>query len=327
MGPNIITFQKMLPEYKSEILRISSKIWEGDDYLPYYFDKWIKDQKGEFTAIFYDEKLIGCAKLTFLTETDIWFEGLRKDPDCKVHGVAKELIRYYLNKVVALSRKQKITSVRFSTYIDNIASIKSNEKMGAKLVKSYYYRNLEFNKEQFINHFKFLKKFNKNNFFINDISKSPYNKKITETILSIIKKSKFMDYSYPFFPIGWKIYPFNENLIKEKFLNLNKIISFKNPEDGFLLYHFDNMGDKITIKIPFLISKEIISAKSLLFQLLNIIEKNINEQNPEKIKTIIFESMVSDDKFLIDTFNHLGFRKLSDKKDVLVYEYSLDMIY
>lgn len=370
MSPIIISFERMKPEYKEEILKISSKIWEGDDYLQFYFDKWINDKKGEFTAILYEDKIIGCAKLTFLTETDLWFEGLRKDPDCKIHGVAKELIRYYLNKANALSKKQKITSVRFSTYIDNVASIKSNEKMGAKLINSYYYRSLQLNCEQIKIYIKNLyselkgnkklkdhkklmeiriikniidktndnkSKDNKSKDNIsknskltnketinNKLIKNELNKLQENKIPAIIKSSIFFKYSKNLFPVGWKVYPYSDDFIIDKFAKTGQFIYIEEPEPSLLLHSINKMGKLINVKIPLLIAKDINYAKLLM---LNLANRLYNELCKDNETTLYFESMIPDEPFIIEQFDHLGFRKHSDKKDFLVYEYPLKMIY
>ena len=65
---------------KKEVLRISSQIWEGDDYVNNVFDEWVTDDDGLFTGYWENEKLIGFGRMRFLTPVDIWLEALRKDP-------------------------------------------------------------------------------------------------------------------------------------------------------------------------------------------------------------------------------------------------------
>ena len=112
---------------KAKVLEISSQIWGGDDYIHLVFDDWISDKIGEFTGVWENEFLIGFGKLTFITATDVWLEGLRKNPQTNVKGVGEALTKYFLQK---LKRNKNISSIRFSTYFGNIPSIRINEKLG-----------------------------------------------------------------------------------------------------------------------------------------------------------------------------------------------------
>jgi hypothetical protein len=120
----------MLPADKSALLDIASRIWEGSDYLPGVFDEWVADTRGEFAAVLMDGRLAGCGKLTFLTETDAWLEGLRKDPRVSEPGLGRAVSEHFLRFLAA---RPGLTSIRFSTYVNNRASIAVNERMGFKV--------------------------------------------------------------------------------------------------------------------------------------------------------------------------------------------------
>jgi hypothetical protein len=112
---------------KPAMLEICSRIWEGTDYLPAVFDQWVADTDGEFAAAVLDGKLAGCGKLTYLTASDAWLEGLRKDPRVRETGLGEAVARYFLGRLAA---RPRLASVRFSTYIGNKKSIAANEKVG-----------------------------------------------------------------------------------------------------------------------------------------------------------------------------------------------------
>ena len=123
----MFTIRRMRPDDKPAILEIASRIWEGSDYLPGVFDEWVRDTTGEFAAVLLDGKLAGCGKLTFLTGTDAWLEGLRKDPLIKESGLARVVALRFLS---LLALRTDLTSIRFSTYVKNSASIVTNERLG-----------------------------------------------------------------------------------------------------------------------------------------------------------------------------------------------------
>ena len=126
----MFTIRRMTPADKPAMLAISSRIWEGTDYLPGVFDQWVADQEGEFAAVLRDGALVGCGKLSFLTPVDAWLEGLRKDPRVEEKGMAEAVARHFLG---LLARRPSLASVRFSTYVGNRASITINERLGFRL--------------------------------------------------------------------------------------------------------------------------------------------------------------------------------------------------
>lgn len=110
---------------KQRVLEICSQIWEGDDYIPLVFDDWLKDD-GVFAGLWENDILVGFGKLTWLSPTDVWLEGLRKDEKTAAKNVGEKLSAYYFDYL----KGKKVTSLRFSTYFGNLASIKLNEKLG-----------------------------------------------------------------------------------------------------------------------------------------------------------------------------------------------------
>jgi RimJ/RimL family protein N-acetyltransferase len=123
----MFTVRRMEPGDKPAMMEIAARIWEGTDYLPAVFDDWVADREGEFAAVLLDGKLVGCGKLTFHTPTDAWLEGLRKDPRVREKGLGASVARYFFSQ---LARRRDLTSIRFTTYVKNAASIAINERMG-----------------------------------------------------------------------------------------------------------------------------------------------------------------------------------------------------
>ncbi len=130
----------MTPADRPAMMDISSRIWEGRDYLPYVFDDWMADPGGIFVAVTLDGRLVGCAKLTFLTPTDVWLEGLRKDPLVKEPGLGEAVSRDFL---LILAARPGITSLRFSTGVRNLASIALHERMGYRRFLTLSHKSLE----------------------------------------------------------------------------------------------------------------------------------------------------------------------------------------
>ncbi len=92
------TIRKVEKKDKEQILEISSKIWEGNDFIPKVFDKWIEEKVGEFTAIEEEGKVVAFSKLNDFGNNVGWLEGLRVHEDYRGKGYAKLITEYYMEK-------------------------------------------------------------------------------------------------------------------------------------------------------------------------------------------------------------------------------------
>jgi GNAT superfamily N-acetyltransferase len=94
---------------KPAVMKVSSRIWEGNDYVPLFFDRWIVD--GGFWAAELRGRLVGYGKATQLSPGEWWLEGLRVDPGRRKRGVGKELSRLVLERTL----DERPTSLRLAT--------------------------------------------------------------------------------------------------------------------------------------------------------------------------------------------------------------------
>jgi len=117
---------------KPAVMRISSRIWEGNDYVPLFFDRWASE--GGFWAGELRGRLVGYGKATELAPGELWLEGLRVDPGCRKRGVGKELSR----QVVQRTLERRPVSLRLATADVNRESIHIIETvMGFKPYTQY----------------------------------------------------------------------------------------------------------------------------------------------------------------------------------------------
>ena len=109
------------------VLRVSARIWGGNDYVPMFFERWVSE--GGFWAVEMRNKLVGYGKATELAPGEMWLEGLRVDPDCRSRGVGKELSRAVLHRTL----ESRPVSLRLATADVNHESVHIIEKvMGLK---------------------------------------------------------------------------------------------------------------------------------------------------------------------------------------------------
>jgi GNAT superfamily N-acetyltransferase len=195
-----IVIRKVASRDKARILEISSKIWGGDDYVPFVFEEWLKDPKGFFACAEYDGNLTGFGRCVEVNPGYFWLEGLRADPKIQGHGVGAALTNFFID----LGIKRKAQTLALSTYIDNKASIHIIEKNGFKKVADFV-------------------------FFETSRMKKIAPKNVpgvvsidTEPAANFILHSDFIRLSNGYFPYGWKFvnsqFDLNGTLKKANFI-------------------------------------------------------------------------------------------------------------
>lgn len=118
---------------REAVSAISAQIWDGDDYVPKVFDKWLGDSTGEFSLVCVDGEVAGFGKLTMLNAEDAWLEGLRMGKNHRGLGLAKSLTKYYVN----LCRERGVNSLRLSTFVENHESLHIIETHGFRRIASF----------------------------------------------------------------------------------------------------------------------------------------------------------------------------------------------
>lgn len=128
---------------KPRIVEISSKIWDGDDYLPHIFEKWVEEEGGEFSVITVDGVVAGCSKMTLLPENVLWLEGIRVDTEYRGRGLGKKMAEYQLKKAKELGYSR----LELSTFVENYESLAIIEKRGFRRIASFKFLLTTFEEE------------------------------------------------------------------------------------------------------------------------------------------------------------------------------------
>lgn len=121
-------FRKVSEADKERVLEISSKIWEGTDFIKYVFDDWVKDTEGEFTLGEKDGVVVGFAKYTRHSDSEVWLEGIRVDEGYANQGFGKAITQYYISRAKA----EGADIIRLSAYVGSKESIKIVEGLSFK---------------------------------------------------------------------------------------------------------------------------------------------------------------------------------------------------
>jgi len=86
-----------LPKDTEDVMELTSKIWEGDDYVPHVWAEWMVDYQGLLAVAEYGGRVVGLSKLTRLDPDSWWLEGLRVHPQYEGLRIASRLHDYLLD--------------------------------------------------------------------------------------------------------------------------------------------------------------------------------------------------------------------------------------
>ncbi|MCK4412515.1 MAG: GNAT family N-acetyltransferase [Candidatus Eisenbacteria sp.] len=132
-----ITFRPVQVADRDRLLAIAKQIWEGEDYLPAVFDRWVRDSRAYFVAMLLDGEVVGCGRLVSLDERRGWLETLRVDPAYQGRGLGHRMARH----VIGRACDEGFEELLFSTYFSNRSSIRINEVLGFRRIAAF--TNLE----------------------------------------------------------------------------------------------------------------------------------------------------------------------------------------
>lgn len=287
----------MRPEDKETLIRITSAIWNSDRMFKRVFDDWMLHTKGEFTAVEHNGELIGCAKLTYLTETDAWMQSLRKNPDAKASGVADAVTRHFIELA---KEDPDITSLRFATHINNHISIAVSERLGFKAIIKRSIKALEFNKDEIENL---------------DSAYPVTIFKDKDSIFSYLKNAEYFKKLKGHLNFGWIVHPYSDKLIEEYFIDKDMCMGIIIDDEikAMALIKF-NEGDCLT----FFDAVEYKYADALISHIKTIV--------PEKEGKSRIQLFVPDYPQMLDWLAQMGFTSWEQELDFIIYEYPLELL-
>ncbi|MCD6218481.1 GNAT family N-acetyltransferase [bacterium] len=292
-----LIIRKMRPEDKETLIQITSKIWNSASMFERVFDDWLLQSKGEFTAVEHDGELIGCAKLTYLTETDAWMQSLRKNPDAKAKGVADTVTKHFIE----LAKKDSnLTSLRFATYIGNHESIAVSERLGFKAIIKRSIKELEFQKDE-------IEKL--------DSAYPVTIFKDKDSIFSWLKNAEYFNKLKGLLNFDWIVHPYSDKLIEEYFIDKDMCMGITLDDEikAIALIIFNER-----ISLTFLDALEYKYADALI--------SHIKTIAPEKEGKSHIELFVPDYPQMLDWLKQMGFTSWEQELDSIIYEYPLELL-
>lgn len=75
----------------ADVIELTRTIWDGHDYVPEAWPKWLADPVGRLTVAEYQGRVIGLVKISRQAPGAWWLSGLRAHPGFEGRGVASQL--------------------------------------------------------------------------------------------------------------------------------------------------------------------------------------------------------------------------------------------
>lgn len=280
---------------KKDVLKISSQIWEGDDYVANVFDKWVKTEDGLFAGYWENDKLIGFGRMQYLSPVDVWLEALRKDPKTELSGVGYKIAKFYMQQL----HGKHIRSVRFSTYFGNTASIKLNENLGFRKVLTLSLKELDISKHD-------------EKIISENITQTVDTTKLYHFLLN----SEYLKATMNFIGKGWVVHEFSKAIL-EDCISKKQFAVFKENDQvkGAVLF------SEVAYKNTFWISLFEAETDAMFNEMLDFA---VNKALQKKCTNI--QILVPDDKELISRIDSSGFISWERDNDFLVYDLPKEII-
>jgi GNAT superfamily N-acetyltransferase len=99
------------PSDRDRVVEIARDVWEGRDYLPRVFDRWVADAGASFQAAELDGVVVGLQRLRPYAPGLVWYEGLRVAAPLRRRGVARAM----LAAAIEQAREQGFREMRLGT--------------------------------------------------------------------------------------------------------------------------------------------------------------------------------------------------------------------
>ena len=126
MASERIVVRQAAPADTSAMLEITRNVWEGSDYVPFVWDKWLADGSGHLTVAIRAGIVCGLMHVEIQSDGTAWAEGIRVGEDLQSRGIGSAL----LTEGISWARQAGSRRMRLSTYGANPSSNRLAENAG-----------------------------------------------------------------------------------------------------------------------------------------------------------------------------------------------------
>jgi len=118
---------------KEAVLAFCQHTFDWGDYLPLVWDEWLADVQGRLLVATCSGAPVGIAKVSLLTPTEAWLQGLRVHEAYRRHGLAGLFLQHCLHTARQLGARV----ARLATSSHNTAVHKTTERAGMRRVAAF----------------------------------------------------------------------------------------------------------------------------------------------------------------------------------------------
>jgi GNAT superfamily N-acetyltransferase len=93
----VVVCRPALPMDTQDVMDLTKEIWDGHDYVPYVWQRWLADAHGILAVAEYGGRVVGLANLAWKGSNEWWSQGLRVHPEFQGQGIASRLHEYILD--------------------------------------------------------------------------------------------------------------------------------------------------------------------------------------------------------------------------------------
>jgi GNAT superfamily N-acetyltransferase len=97
LQPEKVLCRPALSKDTEQVMELCSHIWEGGDYIPHVWDRWLDDPVGLLGVAELSGRVVGVFKLTKFQDNEWYLEGLRVHPDFQGKGIAAHIHEYVVD--------------------------------------------------------------------------------------------------------------------------------------------------------------------------------------------------------------------------------------
>lgn len=129
-----VTIRSARPDDRAAIIQVEAGATPNLSYVDQVFDIFLADERGEFSVVEIDGKVVACGKFTVVPDGSAWLETIRVLPEFQGRGIGK---RFY-ERFFELAQAQNVPTMRMYTGITNAASKGLAEHFGFQLDATFH---------------------------------------------------------------------------------------------------------------------------------------------------------------------------------------------